>query len=137
MPNNRKGICLPLKNCPNLNKLASKSHLTMADRKFLRRSRCGHIGRTPLVCCMKQRQQLHQQQENLAARISGSPLQLSDLPSDCGRTEDVFNRDLYIVEYIVGGDESRLGDSPWLVLLSYLKGRHQGINLYNQSLCLS
>lgn len=121
MPSNQKGYCLPLKNCPNLKKLANKHHLTLADRKFLRRSRCGHIGRTPLVCCKPQRQL----QEKVAARISGSPIQLNDLPSDCGQIENVFHRDLYIVEYIVGGDESRLGDSPWLVLLKYERSIHE------------
>lgn len=116
MPSNKKGLCLPLKDCPSLKELASKKYLSMADRQFLKRSSCGHIGRTPLVCCAKQ------QQQQVVARLSGSPLHLDDLPSDCGQIEEVFNRDhFYVVEYIVGGKESRIGDSPWLALLQYKK----------------
>lgn len=124
MPSNKKGICLPLKDCPNLNELANKKHLTSADRHFLRRSRCGHIGRSPLVCCAPQQKQKPQQQKSqeMAARLSGSPIHLNDLPNDCGQTEDVFNQDSYVVEFfIVGGEESRIGDSPWVALLQYQK----------------
>lgn len=118
MPSNRKGLCLPLKDCPNLMELAKKKHLSTANRQFLKRSSCGHIGRTPLVCCAQQ------QKPQVAARLSGSPLHLDDLINlDCGQTEEVFNRDyFYVVEYIVGGKESRIGDSPWLALLQYKKG---------------
>lgn len=119
MPSNRKGLCLPLKNCPTLMGLAVKKHLSIADRQFLKRSSCGHIGRTPLVCCTQQQQQ----QPEVAARSSGSPLHLDDLPNDCGQTDEIFHRDyFYVVEYIVGGKESRIGDSPWLALLQYKKG---------------
>lgn len=98
--------------------LANKKYVSMADRQFLKRSSCGHIGRTPLVCCAQQ-----QQQQQVAARLSGSPLRLDDLPNDCGQTEEIFSRDyFYVVEYIVGGKESRIGDSPWLALLQYKKG---------------
>lgn len=124
MPSNQKGACLLLKDCPNLNKLANKKHLTLADRHFLRRSRCGQIGRSPLVCCLKpQQQQTHSQQpQQIAARLSGSSIHVDDLPTDCGQTEDLFGQDLYAVEYlIVGGKESRIGDSPWLALLQYQK----------------
>lgn len=120
MPSNQKGVCLPLKDCPNLNRLANKKHLSLADRHFLRRSRCGHIGRSPLVCCSPQKQH---QPHQIAARLNGSPIHLEfDLPKDCGQTEDVFGQDSYVVEYlIVGGKESRIGDSPWLALLQYQK----------------
>lgn len=119
MPSNKKGICLPLRDCRSLNELASKKYVSIADRQFLKRSSCGHIGRTPLVCCAKQQQQQRQQ---VTARLSGSPLHLDDLPNDCGQTEEIFNRNnFYVVEYIVGGKESRIGDSPWLALLQYRK----------------
>lgn len=121
MPSNRQGLCLPLKDCPNLMEIANKKQLSMADRQFLKRSSCGHIGRIPLVCCAQQ-QQKKQQQRQVAARLSGSPLHVDDLPSDCGQTEEIFNRDyFYVVEYIVGGKESRIGDSPWVALLQYKK----------------
>lgn len=110
MPSNQKGLCLPLKECPVLNGLASKSHLRLADRLFLKRSRCGYIGRSPLVCCPKP--------DNLSTRSSGSQFQIDDLPSDCGRVQ--FNHSLQS-DYIVGGTEAKIYDSPWLALLRYQK----------------
>lgn len=98
--------------------LANKKHLSLADRHFLRRSRCGYIGRSPLVCCVKQQQKT----EEIAAWLSGSPIHLDDLSTDCGQADDIFNQNSYVVEYfIVGGGESRIGDSPWLALLQYQK----------------
>lgn len=131
MPSNQAGICLPLKRCPNLNKLANRKHSSLADRNFLRRSLCGHIGRTPLVCCSQQKQQQQTQQpEQIAARSSGSPIHLNDFPKDCGRTEEVFHQDAYAIEYlVVGGEESRIGDLPWLALLQYEKCMFCKMNL--------
>lgn len=99
--------------------LANKKRLSLADRHFLRRSRCGHIGRSPLVCCAQQ--QKPKPQQIVATRLNGSPIHLGDLPNDCGQTEDLFNQDSYVVERIVGGKESRIGDSPWAALLQYQK----------------
>lgn len=118
MPSNQKGRCVPLKDCRILMELANKKRLSVADRQFLIRSRCGHIGRSPLVCCAKKQKQ---EKKHVAARITGSPIHLDDLPSDCGRIEVNFNRNSY-VQYIVGGEESRIIDSPWLALLQYQKG---------------
>lgn len=110
MPNYRKGLCLPLKDCSPLNALANKKRLRMADRLFLKRSLCGHIGLTPLVCCPTV--------ENITTRFDGSPLTLDDLPTDCGKIH--LNHNLRL-EYIVGGNEARIYDSPWLTLLEYEK----------------
>lgn len=146
MPSNQAGVCLPLKHCPNLNKLANRKHLSSADRQFLKRSFCGRVGRTPLVCCSqpkeqqppKKQQQLQpqtQQSQQFAARLSGSPIQKDDLPKDCGQTEDIFNQDAYSIEYlIVGGKESRIGDSPWLALLQYEKRKFHRIDFRVQSI---
>lgn len=110
MPNNQKGLCLPLKDCPNLNALANKRHLRIADRLYLKRSRCGYVGLMPLVCCV--------QPDNIKTRFNGSPLGIDDLPSDCGRIQSTQN---LLMDYIVGGKEARIYDSPWLTLLQYKK----------------
>lgn len=110
MPNNLNGLCVPLRECPGLNALANKKHISLADRLFLRRSRCGYIGRSPLVCCP--------QPDKIVPRLNGGPFQVDDLPNDCGKIH--MNRHLYS-DYIVGGTESRIFDSPWLALLEYAK----------------
>ncbi|XP_055323303.1 serine protease easter-like [Sitodiplosis mosellana] len=117
MPNNRKGLCLPLKDCSALNVLANKKRLRIADRLFLKRSLCGHIGLTPLVCCPKA--------ENITTRFDGSPLKIDDLPTDCGRLH--LNHNLRL-EYIIGGKEARIYDSPWLTLLRYEKSQGTGFH---------
>lgn len=108
MPNNQKGSCLPLKDCVGLNALTEKKKLSIADRLFLRRSRCGYIGSSPLVCCQEKRE--------IATRFDGSPLQFDDLPSDCGSKQLNHNVPLAL---IVGGTATQIHDSPWLVLLQY------------------
>lgn len=110
MPNNQNGQCLPLKKCSILTELVNKKRLSIADRLFLARSRCGYIGRSPLVCCPPSK--------NITTRLSGSPIQIKDLPIDCGRIQSFHNQPM---DYIVGGKESRIFDSPWLALLQYDK----------------
>lgn len=110
MPNNQRGICVLLKDCPMLNALANKHRLRLTDRLFLKRSRCGYINRSPLVCCSKS--------ETITPRLNGSPLKLDDLPTDCGRIQ--FNQSLQL-DYIVGGTKAKIYDSPWMALLQYEK----------------
>lgn len=114
MPNNRVGTCVPLRECPSLHALASKRRVTLADRIYLRRSRCGHIGRSPLVCCS---------QSNVKGkgRADGSPILANDLPQpgECGTVQvDSSARINYLV---VGGKPTKIYDSPWLALLQYEK----------------
>lgn len=104
MPNNRHGSCLPLNQCPPLLKIAKKRKVTIAERGFLKRSRCGYIGISPLVCCI---------------RIdSSASFRIDDLPMNCGRTELKQN---ILEERIVGGYTTHIYDSPWLALLRYEK----------------
>lgn len=110
MPSNQRGLCLPLKKCPMLAHLANKKRLSIADRLFLLRSRCGYIGRLPLVCCPEPKK--------IATRIDGSAFHIEDLPNECGRVQ--ANHSLPM-DYIVGGKESRIFDSPWMALLKYTK----------------
>ncbi|XP_031619775.1 serine protease easter-like [Contarinia nasturtii] len=115
MPNNKKGHCQPLKDCATLNKLTNKKHLLFTDRLLLRRSRCGHMGFTPLVCCQKS--------GTTTTRFNGSPIKTSDLPTECGRLHLNFDRRSGL---IFGGNEARIYDSPWLALLQYSKSEGTG-----------
>lgn len=122
MPGNQKGICVPLIDCDFLNALISKKMMTKADRVFLRRSRCGHINTSPFVCCPKS--------ETVQSRFDGAPLEIDDLPSDCGQLHQ--NHEFRIV----GGTEARIFDSPWLALLQYKKRKYPVIIiLFHSFLC--
>lgn len=112
MPNNQHGLCVPLRKCSMLAHLANKKRLSIADRLFLLRSQCGYIGYMPLVCCPQSKE------DHLVTRLSGSPFLIEDLPMDCGRVQ--ANHSLPM-DFIVGGKESRIFDSPWLALLKYTK----------------
>lgn len=110
MPNNNLGVCLPLNNCPVLKAMANKRHLRLTDRLFLKRSQCARIGKLRCVCCPPP--------EKIQTRLSGSPIQINDLPRDCGRVQ--FNETIQS-DYIIGGSEAKIYDSPWLALLKYEK----------------
>lgn len=110
MPNNRDGTCLQLKDCFVLKNLANKKQIREADRRFLKRSSCGRIRSKPLVCCPKS--------ENITTRFDGEPLQIDDLPIDCGRLY-LNHHDQY--NLIIGGNVAKIYDSPWLALLQYEK----------------
>lgn len=110
MPNNQKGFCLPLRRCPMLFAIATKKRLTIADRQYLRRSRCGFIG-FPLVCC------LTQEYIQPVERFDNSKFYIDDLPSDCGKLQLKHILD----DRIVGGENAKIFDSPWQALLQYLK----------------
>lgn len=113
MPNNNLGVCLPLNNCPVLKAMANKRHLRLTDRLFLKRSQCARIGKLRCVCCPPL-----PQPGNIQTRLSGSPIQINDLPRDCGRVQ--FNQTIQS-DYIIGGSEAKIYDSPWLALLKYEK----------------
>lgn len=78
--------------------------MTKAELGFLRRSRCGYIDTSPLVCCIRVN--------------SSAPFRIDDLPMNCGRTE--LKQD-FLVDRIVGGYTTHIYDSPWLALLLYEK----------------
>lgn len=111
MPNNQPGVCLPMRKCPMLFALASKKRLTIADKQYLRRSRCGFVAFSPFVCCLPQ--------ENIqpVERFDNSKFYIDDLPSDCGKLQLKHILD----DRIVGGENARIFDSPWQALLQYLK----------------
>lgn len=110
MANNKKGKCQPLNDCTALNRLANRKHMRFADHLLLLRSRCGHVGFAPMVCC-----------ENIerSIRSNGSPLKMTDLPTECGRVQ--LNFGPRPMDLIVGGKEARIFESPWLALLQYIK----------------
>lgn len=116
MANNQIGICLPLRQCSTLFPLASKRFITYADRIYLRRRRCGYFGKSQLVCCSQVTATTKRTE-----RANGSPISPDDLPQPgkCGTIE--FQKGSELNSLIIGGNQAKIYDSPWVALLHYAK----------------
>ncbi|XP_011193844.2 serine protease easter [Zeugodacus cucurbitae] len=55
-PNGATGECMLIQKCTELYNTAIKSNLEEAEILFLRRSRCGELGKSILVCCPRSQQ---------------------------------------------------------------------------------
>lgn len=89
--------------------------MIFSDREYLKRSHCGSIGRTPLICCLTR-----------SIVSDRPPIRPNILPAMCGQSQV---KQKVPVHLIVGGKNSRIVDSPWLVRLEYLKSKC-GVLLY-------
>lgn len=120
MPSSRTGQCVQLNQCQPLWQIASKKRITIAERLFLRRSRCGFIGVSPLVCCGGGVVGVNKpaDEPEKVVRVDGSPFLIDDLPSNCGQVQKIPDSKLAL---IVGGGLTQINDSPWLTLLRYAK----------------
>ncbi|XP_063897067.1 phenoloxidase-activating enzyme [Helicoverpa armigera] len=56
-PSGGSGECISVYNCQVLLALVNKKDRTSEDVDLLKRSQCGHVGKTPAVCCPKAQQQ--------------------------------------------------------------------------------
>lgn len=119
MPNGQAGNCVPLTKCAPLFALLMKNSLTSSDERFLKRCQCGYIPGAPLVCCPS---------SSAAASVSEQPAKLiayrngqfdDDLPKPdhCG-TYNVKEKPDALV---VGGEQTRIHEFPWMALLKYTK----------------
>ncbi|XP_055609291.1 CLIP domain-containing serine protease B4-like [Uranotaenia lowii] len=114
-PKQQPGRCVSLAECPSLAAILKKNSTDAANRTFLQKSQCGVGSKGKiLVCCAG------------AAPIPASNI----LPGteECG---------LDLADRIVGGQETGIGEFPWLALLQYRKladgttGYHCGGTLIN------
>lgn len=94
-PDNTKGLCKPIKQCDTAIKLLQSKPLTDQNKEYLRKMKCKEDVQ-PWVCCP------------MPVRKSGI---LPKAPA-CGiETED----------RIVGGEETKINEFPWIALLGYDK----------------
>ncbi|XP_017890039.2 uncharacterized protein LOC108630945 [Ceratina calcarata] len=134
-PNRAPGLCIGIRNCPQLLNALQARPLQPKVVDFLRESQCGFEGSDPRVCCPFQSgggdgyenrdggtdsfNPFFQQQDfggnngnannaNLQYDLSNNPL----LPTDCGK--DLSQR-------IVGGERTELDEFPWMALLEYVR----------------
>lgn len=117
-PDGRTGNCILLRSCDTLFTLIKKKPLLDEDRTFLSRSQCGWSREEnhPLVCCNALLE--------APVRVGASLLPAVGV---CG---------IQTSERIVGGDNTKIDEFPWLALLKYAKpnnvfGFHCGGALIN------
>uniref|UniRef100_A0A1B6D8K3 CLIP domain-containing serine protease n=1 Tax=Clastoptera arizonana TaxID=38151 RepID=A0A1B6D8K3_9HEMI len=95
-PDSRSGTCINIKNCPELLDLLLYQRSNVTAIRFILASTCYYQGRTPVVCCPGEFDEI-----NL----------VNDL-SVCGLSS--FNR-----ERVVGGRAAVAGSWPWAAALGY------------------
>lgn len=138
-PDNRRGTCIPIRNCPALLDLLTSRGREPAVANFLRQSQCAStINNQPQVCCSSsggsspslQQTQVTTTQRTAATTQRQTPTTQRQTPqitqpgltnrpptgnvdySQCGKsTKNAIK--------IVGGQNSTLGDWPWMVALGY------------------
>ncbi|KAJ3647408.1 hypothetical protein Zmor_019287 [Zophobas morio] len=104
-PHGKHGRCKPLETCHFLNVHAGDPH--RAKVLFLRHSECGFLDEDPKVCCPLS-------PSDSEPEGNSSFIKTDILPSleECG-ISNVRNTD--------GGEETKLGEFPWMVALEYSK----------------
>lgn len=133
-PSGAAGLCIGIRQCPQLLNILQTRPLTPQAMDFLRQSQCGFEGNDPRVCCpiqdfgtsnrdsqpnpvdnqgsnpyvQPQNPDGTVDDPNLRYDLSNNPL----LPTDCGK--DLSQR-------IVGGERTELDEFPWMTLIEYLK----------------
>ncbi|XP_034250850.1 uncharacterized protein LOC117651155 [Thrips palmi] len=140
-PDDRPGSCIPVVRCPPLVALLRKKPVPPESVQFLRNSQCGFEAAIPLVCC----QNTGDRAPNPAVRPTTSnrvwPDPVTPPTSPSGPSgpsgpsphdghpnagllpTDVCGIDLN--QRIFGGNETELGEFPWMALLEYRSPRGQ------------
>lgn len=147
------GECLYINDCPEFAALSRKRPLRPGDLNILRENSCGFFNRSPLVCCLDNRPatqapppsarpptqtyqppptQPHQPQQPVDPGL-GSRSGLLPQPGVCGSG---------VSDRIIGGNITRIGEYPWMTLLTYTKpggktGFHCGGALINERYVLT
>lgn len=110
-PNAEPGTCIKIKECPSILNILKRKN--PQDIEFVKKSKCGRDNGTPNVCCPEA-----SNPNLLVNRISVSQVEqhrnygkINAL--DCGVITD---------EKIVGGNKTRIGEFPWMALISYRTG---------------
>ncbi|XP_031619833.1 serine protease easter-like [Contarinia nasturtii] len=117
-PDGFQGYCIDLRECEPLFKLLKNPNLSIQQITYLRNAQCGYQNLFPWVCCANQQQQ-------------PSTIQLPR-PGVCGSQ---------LQDRIIGGEETRITEFPWMALIEYTKptgrGYHCGGVLINEQYVLT
>ncbi|XP_065204629.1 venom protease-like [Planococcus citri] len=110
-PNNEAGNCMNIKNCPHLNDKL-KGTLNQKDRDLLSKSQCGRDTTGVKVCCNLNSNETTVPRTGDPVNPTGSNNTAATDYSICGKSKRNTNK-------IVGGQNSSLGDWPWIVAIGY------------------
>ena len=109
-PNHKIGYCVSLYDCKSILALLQGRVISQLERQFILDSKCeGGSGRAPYVCCSNQELRPTTPATSVPSR-NVTFLLPDPAKYDCGT---VFAIRIY------GGDDSDIGESPWLALLEY------------------
>ncbi|KAF4532181.1 hypothetical protein B566_EDAN002243 [Ephemera danica] len=97
----QRGICVTLRDCPSQYQRLQRG--TQQDYSFLQRSHCGFSGNSPLTTVGRP-----------------EPMIMPNSMQQCGGIG---------TQLIVGGEETALGEHPWLVALEYTNARLVSIRI--------
>lgn len=105
-PDNKNGLCVPLKSCDNLQKRLNLPFVIQEDIDFAKRSQCGLEGNEPKVCCENSSQQT-------SSHVNSY---LLPEPGKCGFDYSIGRK---IQNRIAGGTPTGIKEYPWTALLQY------------------
>lgn len=139
-PQQRQGTCIPIDSCDSLRQMIQQRPLPPETVDFLRRSQCGFSGNRPLVCCPSSGGGGNGGgggRPNTAELFGLNGGGNSNTGGGGGTTTSTGNlenhpnigllrRDTCGVDFserIVGGEEAKIKEYPWLALLQYQTNR--------------
>ncbi|KAH8304946.1 hypothetical protein KR018_011657, partial [Drosophila ironensis] len=117
-PNQNRGTCISIYDCPSLLDLVKQSTLSSEDRMFIRDSQCRNgVGRAPHVCCTNDRKFGSQDTTPAPVPNNGQQGQGNLLPSPprCGPHS--------FMDKVYNGNDTALDDFTWMALLEYVDRR--------------
>lgn len=103
------GFCVKITSCPEINKILKNPILTSENRSFIRSNQCGFIENTQQVCCTFESEPI-ETQETQSSDWLEVLLKNVPQPPHCG---------VQLISRIFGGEETEIGEFPWLALLEY------------------
>ncbi|KAK3909564.1 Serine protease easter [Frankliniella fusca] len=132
-PDDKPGSCIPVTHCPPLVALLQNKPVSRENVAFLRNSQCGFQMNIPLVCCPKTVDRVpnrpHPPRPQPQPRPTPAPRPQPGRPTG----GDVVHRNLHLLptadcgvqtsERIFGGNETEIGEFPWMALLQYRNPR--------------
>ncbi|KAB0800606.1 hypothetical protein PPYR_06346 [Photinus pyralis] len=110
-PNEKRGNCIPIRECPALLGILEKGVINPDEIQLLQQSQCGYIRNQPKVCC-----------EVETSQPVNPDVQTSELlpaPGVCGKI---------LAPRIVGGKVARLDEFQWMALIEYSKPTGRGFH---------
>lgn len=131
-PDDKSGACIPVTHCPPLVALLRNKPVSNENVAFLRNSQCGFQANIPLVCCPKTVDRVPNRPH--PPRPQPQPRPTPPAPRPPTRpTDGVSHRNMHLLptgdcgiqtsERIFGGNETDLGEFPWMALLQYRNPR--------------